>query len=255
MTPRNSRAVAAILALLLGALLWADEASPAVGPPPADGGTPVGAGAEPVGCTSRPGAQVAQGSSSRRLVALSFDDGPSLTQTPQILAILARLHARATFFVEGRHVDGREALLRQMIAAGDEIGNHSFDHPHYPGYRELAATDRRIRAATGFEPCLFRPPYGLIDAAVAAAARQAGLETVLWSIDSHDEHHPGAAAIRATAVRRARPGSIILMHDGGHHPQTVRALPAVISALRSRGFRFATVTELLGGTMRYRSAG
>jgi peptidoglycan/xylan/chitin deacetylase (PgdA/CDA1 family) len=239
--------------LLLGAVPWVAEASPAVGSAPADGGTPVGAGHQPVGCTSRPGATIAQGSGSRHVLALTFDDGPSLRQTPQILAILARLHAVATFFVEGRHVDGREALLRQMIAAGDEIGNHSFDHPPYPGYRELAETDRRVRAATGFEPCLFRPPYGLIDATVAAAARRARLETVLWSIDSKDEHHPGAAAIRATAVGRAQPGSIILMHDGGHHPQTVRALPGMIRALRARGFRFATVTDLLGGSLRYGS--
>jgi peptidoglycan/xylan/chitin deacetylase (PgdA/CDA1 family) len=242
----SSAALAAVLApLAIG------SAGAGARPVASDGGTPVGAGAMPVGCSSRPGTVAADGPRAGDEVALSFDDGPSATQTPAILAMLVRLRARATFFEEGRHVEGREALMRQILAAGDEIGNHSFDHPRYPGYGELASTDRLIRRATGFEPCLFRPPYGLIDPKVAAAARRAGLETVLWDDDSGDDRHPGVAAIRAKAVGQARPGSIVLMHDGGHHPQTVRALPGVIEGLRARGLRFVTVTELLGGRMRY----
>ena len=243
---KGHRATAALATVLLG-LFWINDASPAAVPVGSGGGTPVGAGHDPVGCTSNSGGLAANGSRSRREVALTFDDGPSLVQTPAILATLIRLHAKATFFEEGRHVRGREALMRQILASGDEIGNHSYHHPEYPGYGELAATDRRIRAATGFEPCLFRPPYGLIDPKVDAAARRAHLEVVLWDVDSLDEHHPGVAAIRANAVGLAQPGSIILMHDGGHHPMTVRALPGVIRGLRARGLHFTTVTELLGG--------
>ncbi len=231
--------------IVLGA---AEGVSPA-SPLRSDGGTPVGAGREPVGCTSSPGAVASRGARSRRAVALSFDDGPSPAQTPAILATLDRLHAHATFFEEGRHVLGREALMRQILAGGDEIGNHSFDHRRDPGYGELAATDRLIREATGFEPCLFRPPYGLIGGRVAGAARRTGLETVLWTLDSGDDRHPGVAAIRANVVRRAKPGAIVLMHDGGHHPQTVEALPGIIRGLRARGYRLDTVTELLGGRM------
>jgi peptidoglycan/xylan/chitin deacetylase (PgdA/CDA1 family) len=233
----------------VGALRAAGQARAAA--PGSAGGTPVDA-REPVGCTSPPSGVASRGAGAGRAIALSFDDGPSSTQTPAILAILDRLHARATFFEEGRHVAGREALMRHLIASGDEIGNHSYDHPRYPGYGELASTDRLIRAATGFEPCLFRPPYGLIDAKVAAAARRNRLETVLWSLDSGDDHHPGVAAIRATVLGGAEPGSIVLMHDGGHHPQTVRALPSVVRGLRARGFRLVTVTELLGGRTLYR---
>lgn len=236
-----------------GAILPADRGAASASR--SDGGTAVGAGHEPVGCTSRIGAIASSGSAAGDDVALSFDDGPSLTQTPAILATLERFGAHATFFEEGRHVAGREALMRQILAAGDEIGNHSYHHPRDPGYEELAATDRRIRAATGFEPCLFRPPYGLIDGKVEAAARRNRLELVLWTLDSQDDHHPGVAAIRANAVGGAAPGSIILMHDGGHHPQTVRALPGVIRGLRARGFGFATVTELLGGRMLYAHGG
>ena len=253
------RTVALILSLTAClCLLSIDDAQPASGPagrapPPtagADGGTPVGAGRQVLGCRSRAGAAVSAGPASRGAVALTFDDGPSLAQTPKILAILDRFGAHATFFEEGRHVHGREALMRQILAGGDEIGNHSFDHPRDPGYGELARTDRYIRRATGFEPCLFRPPYGLLDAKVVAAARRAGLQIVLWSLDSQDDRHPGPAAIAANVVAAARPGSIVLMHDGGHHPQTVRALPAVIRGLRRLGFGFATVTQLLGERMR-----
>jgi peptidoglycan/xylan/chitin deacetylase (PgdA/CDA1 family) len=217
-----------------------------------DGGTVVGAGEEPAGCASRPGAIAREGPKSAKAadeVALTFDDGPSRTQTAAILATLDRLGARATFFEEGRHVRGREALMRQILALGDEIGNHSFHHPVDPGEGELAATQAAIRAATGFTPCLFRPPYGELDRAEKAAARADGLELVFWTLDSEDDAHPGVGPIRARVVRRARPGSIVLLHDGGRHPQTVAALAGIVEGLQRRGFRLVTVTELLGGRM------
>jgi peptidoglycan-N-acetylglucosamine deacetylase len=241
---------AAVLAL---GLAGSDVAG--AGAPASDGGTVFGAGLEPVGCTSTPGMEAREGQHSRREVALTFDDGPSSVQTPEILATLESLDAQATFFEEGRHVSGHEALMREILAAGDEIGNHSYHHPKYPGEAELAATDRRIHAATGFEPCLFRPPYGLVDGTVAAAASRNKLEMVLWSIDAGDDHHDAAAALQAHAVHRARPGSIILMHDGGHHPQTPKALPGIIDGLRARGFSLVTVSALLGGRMLYRGGG
>lgn len=239
------RAYALALVVLVFCLFGAEDARPAQ-VSRSDGGTPVGAGREPSGCGSQAGRVVSHGPDRGRDIALTFDDGPSFTQTPAILATLTRLHAKATFFEEGRHVRGREELMNEILASGDEIGNHSYHHPEYPGYGELASTNRRIRAATGFEPCLFRPPYGLIDAKVSAAARRNKLELVLWSLDSEDDHHPGVAAIRANVLAAAAPGAIVLMHDGGHHPQTVRALPGVIRALRARGLRMVTVTALLG---------
>jgi peptidoglycan/xylan/chitin deacetylase (PgdA/CDA1 family) len=242
--------LALLLVLVLVGLIGAEEARPAELSSP-EGATPVGTGHEPSGCNSRAGQVISHGAESGREVALTFDDGPSLTQTPAILATLDRLHARATFFEEGRHVHGREELMSEILASGDEIGNHSYHHPDYPGYGELAATDHRIHAATGFEPCLFRPPYGLIDPKVSSAARRAGLEMVLWSLDSEDDHHPGVEAIRKTTLAGAGPGAIVLMHDGGHHPQTVRALPGVIRGLRARGLRMVTVTALLGQKFRF----
>jgi peptidoglycan-N-acetylglucosamine deacetylase len=240
--------VIACAVFLLGAAGMARTSQAAVFPSPG-GGTI--AGPVPIGCTSEPGRIASRGGSSRRAVALTFDDGPSSVQTPAILATLDRLGARATFFEEGRHIAGREELMVQILASGDEIGNHTFDHPHYPGFGELASTDRLIRRATGFEPCLFRPPYGLLDGSVDSAAVANHLQTALWTFDAGDDHHPPPARIEAHVLADARPGSIILMHDGGRHPQTVRALPAVVEGLENRHFELVTVSALLGGHMIY----
>jgi peptidoglycan/xylan/chitin deacetylase (PgdA/CDA1 family) len=242
---RSARLLGLALAL---ALVLAGAAIARPGP---DGGTVVGASEqEPFGCTSRPGEIVRKGPAvAAGEVALTFDDGPSRAQTPAILETLNRLGARATFFEEGRHVRGREALMRQILAAGDEIGNHSFHHPVDPGEGELASTQAAIRAATGFTPCLFRPPYGELNRTEEAAARANGLQLVFWTLDSEDDTHPGVGPIRARVVRRSKPGSIVLLHDGGRHPQTVEALLGIVEGLRRRGLRLVTVTELLGGRM------
>jgi peptidoglycan-N-acetylglucosamine deacetylase len=242
--PRRVAGAAIVVFLILAA-----AASARVG---FDGGTVVGAGEEPFGCTSSPGAIAREGPKAAKAageVALTFDDGPSSTQTPAILETLDRLGAHATFFEEGRHVRGREALMRQILALGDEIGNHSFHHPVDPGEGELASTQAAIRAATGFTPCLFRPPYGELDRKEKEAATANGLELVFWTLDSEDDTHPGVGPIRARVVRRAKPGSIVLLHDGGHHPQTVQALAGIVEGLERRGLRLVTVTELLGGQM------
>jgi peptidoglycan/xylan/chitin deacetylase (PgdA/CDA1 family) len=217
-----------------------------------DGGTVVGAGKEPFGCTSTAGEIAREGTAAAKAaneVALTFDDGPSRSQTPAILETLERLGARATFFEEGRHVRGREPLMRQILAFGDEIGNHSFHHPVDPGEAELASTQTAIREATGFTPCLFRPPYGELNRTEKRAAIANGLEMVFWTLDSEDDTHPGVGPIRARVVRRTKPGQVVLLHDGGNHPQTVEAVAGIVEGLQRRGFRLVTVTELLGGRL------
>jgi peptidoglycan/xylan/chitin deacetylase (PgdA/CDA1 family) len=252
--PSTPRAIAAAF-FCIAAALGLSLAASATARPGFDGGTVVGAGEEPLGCTAASGAIAREGTRAAKAgdeVALTFDDGPSRTQTPAILETLERLGARATFFEEGRHVAGREALMRQILAAGDEIGNHSFHHPVDPGEAELASTQAAIRAATGFTPCLFRPPYGELDRREKEAARANGLEMVFWTLDSEDDRHPGVGPIRARVVRHAKAGSIVLLHDGGRHPQTVEAIGGIVEGLQRRGFRLVTVTELLGGQMSYR---
>jgi peptidoglycan/xylan/chitin deacetylase (PgdA/CDA1 family) len=199
---------------------------------------------QPVGCTAGPGL-VRNGSRGRKRVALTFDDGPS-GYTPKILKILRHEHAKGTFFEVGAQVPGLASTSRKVIESGNELGNHSMRHESRPGSASMAKTSRRIRKATGFAPCLFRPPGGGYDSRVLGDAHRLGMTTVIWDVDPTDWSTPGAGAIYGRVVGATRPGSIVLMHDGGgNRSQTVAALPRIIHTLHGRGYRFVTVTKLL----------
>jgi len=209
----------------------------------------------PVGCTGGDAGEVRNGPRDRNFVALTFDDGPG-TYTEGFLDVLRGKHARGTFFEIGQEVAGRAETMRRILREGSEIGNHTTHHGSYPGYWDLAATNALIRSATHFEPCLFRPPGGAVNSAVVAAAGEAGLETILWDVDPADWTNPGDDAVYSRVTAAARPGSIILMHDGGgNRSGTLAALPKIIDTLRRRGYRFATVSELLGQRTIYRPYG
>ncbi len=200
-----------------------------------------------VGCTPRSGVHF-NGPRRKRRVALTFDDGPS-AYTSKVISILDRRHAKGTFFELGQEVSGRSAVMRRAIKKGDELGNHTMHH-RFGGVGDMRATSNVIQRASGFRPCLFRPPGGA--GGESGAARAAGMATILWDIDTRDWATPGFSSIYHTAVR-ARAGSIVLMHDGGgFRGQTVAALPRIIGTLRSRGFKLVTVTQLLGGHYIYR---
>ncbi len=208
-----------------------------------------------VGCTGGSAGLVTNGPRDRKLLALTFDDGPG-DYTPAFLDVLRQKHVHGTFFEIGQEVPGREQILRRVLAEGNEIGNHTTHHGSYPGYADLATTSGLIRAATHFQPCLFRPPGGALDSAVLVAAGEAGMRTVTWDVDPADWTNPGSGAVYSRVVGAVQPGSIVLMHDGGgNRSGTLAALPAIIDTLRARGYRFATVTELLGGRLLYRPYG
>ncbi len=208
-----------------------------------------------VGCTGGSAGLVTNGPRNRKVLALTFDDGPG-DYTPGFLDVLREKHVHGTFFEIGQEVPGREGTLRRILAEGNEIGNHTTHHDSFPGYSDLATTSGLIRAATHFKPCLFRPPGGAVDASVIAAAAEAGMRTVTWDVDPADWTDPGSGAVYSRVVGAAGPGSIVLMHDGGgNRSGTLAALPAIIDTLRARGYRFATVTELLGRRLLYRPYG
>jgi peptidoglycan/xylan/chitin deacetylase (PgdA/CDA1 family) len=208
-----------------------------------------------VGCTGGTAQEEFNGPRERRVVALTFDDGPS-AYTEGFLAVLRREHVHGTFFEIGQEVAGREEAMRRILREGSEIGDHTMNHVEYPGYPQIAAAAAHIEAATHFQPCLFRPPGGAVNSAVIAAAGAAGMETILWDVDPADWTAPGSAAVYSRVVGAARPGSIILMHDGGgDRSGTLAALPHIIHTLRGRGYRFATVSQLLGHRLVYRPYG
>jgi len=166
--------------------------------------------------------------------------------------VLEREDVPATFFVEGRNVAGHEELLARMLADGDMIGNHTYPHVDLSkaSAAALAQVDRTqaaIESATGFTPCLVRPPYGRTSKKLLAALARRRLTSTLWSVNPQDFLNPGAAKIKQRVLAAVRPGSIILHHDGGgDRSQTLAAVPAIIRALKARGYELVTVTELLG---------
>ncbi|MGD9734831.1 MAG: polysaccharide deacetylase family protein [Solirubrobacterales bacterium] len=208
-----------------------------------------------VGCSGGSAGMVSSGPSDRPLVALSFDDGPS-EYTDEFLDVLRAKEVPATFFEIGQEMPGREDVMRRILAEGDEIGDHTMNHVELPGYDQIAGAATLIRRYTHFQPCLFRPPGGAVNAGVIATAGALGMRTVTWDVDPRDWALPGSGAIHSNVVANARDGSIILMHDGGGpREETLAALPGVIDALRARGFGFATVSELLGYRLIYRPYG
>jgi peptidoglycan/xylan/chitin deacetylase (PgdA/CDA1 family) len=210
-----------------------------------------------VGCVARGPAVVYGGSSSRREVALTFDDGP-WNDPPSIDFVneLHRLGAPATFFEIGDQIhefDPTGAIERTMLADGDMIGNHTWTHPDMetlsPAAQstELTLTQHAIRSATGFTPCLWRPPYGSVDSGLESLARGLGLLTIYWNDDPRDWSLPGTAAIVQTALQEARNGSIIEMHfGGGPREETLAAIPEIVHALRARGDRLVNLAQMLG---------
>jgi peptidoglycan-N-acetylglucosamine deacetylase len=186
--------------------------------------------------------------SSGGVVYLTFDDGPTPAHTPEILALLARYRARATFFVVGRNAVAYPSLVRREFAAGHGVGNHTFTHASLPGLgrgrleREVGSTNQAIRRATGAPARCLRPPYGAIDSASARRVGAFGLRIVTWTLDSNDWRGLGSTAIAGRVLGRVRSGDVVLMHDGGgNRAQTVAALGAVLSSLSARGFRFAAL--------------
>jgi peptidoglycan/xylan/chitin deacetylase (PgdA/CDA1 family) len=195
---------------------------------------------------------VKHGPRDSQAVALSFDDGPHPVFTHQILEILARYDARATFFPIGLSASGHGDVLAKAAAAGHEVGNHTWSHPYLPdlsaaGLREqIERTSDAVESATGSRPALTRPPYGSLTAEVLDKWTGFDERIVLWDVDSEDWARPGADAIARKTLKEIQPGSVVLMHDsGGDRSQTIQALPAIIEGCLERGYALATVPDLL----------
>ena len=189
---------------------------------------------------------VTHGSRAQRRVALTFDDGPS-RYTPGFVRVLRRYNATATFFVIGGQVAGEARALRGALRYGNEIANHTWDHRGASSL-QLLATNNAVKRATGFRPCLFRRIGGAIGS--VATARALGMSTVQWDVDPKDWTTPGAGLISSRVLRGIRPGSIVVMHDGGGPRwQTLAALPYILRALHRRGYQVVTTSELLGNRL------
>jgi peptidoglycan/xylan/chitin deacetylase (PgdA/CDA1 family) len=171
-----------------------------------------------------------------KVLYLTFDDGPQPIYTPKVLNVLAKHHAKATFFVLGREVAAHPELVDLERSLGHHVGNHTWDHPML-----THLTDARIRQeiSTGVQSKCFRPPFRATDARVLAIAASYHLRQVLWDIDTKDWAKPGAAKIERAILRGAKPGAIILLHDGGgNRSETVAALDRALTTLTAQGYTY-----------------
>jgi len=185
-----------------------------------------------------------------RTVALTFDDGPSAKLTPMLLDILKQRGIHATFFVVGENAAAYPDILKREIAEGHEIGNHSWNHPQLThlsldGIRsQIERTNDAIRAATGHNPTLLRPPYGATSPTLNRwYGKTYGLKVILWEVDPLDWKYRNSAHVESEILKQTKPGDIILSHD--IHATTVAAMPATLDALIAKGYKFVTVSQLI----------
>jgi peptidoglycan/xylan/chitin deacetylase (PgdA/CDA1 family) len=183
-------------------------------------------------------------------IAMTFDDGPSAENTPRLLEILKQRNIKVTFFLIGQNVAAHPDIVRQILADGHEIGNHTWTHPQLSKLSddkvtsEITKTQDAIKDASGYTPTLLRPPYGAITPRQREwIASQFGLNVILWSVDPFDWKRPGSAVVTQRILSQVRPGAIILSHD--IHKQTVDAMPATLDGLIAKGYKFVTVSQLI----------
>lgn len=193
-----------------------------------------------------------------KIVALTFDDGPHPVFTPKILDILAKYHAKATFFVSGNKVEKYPEIVRREVKEGHEVANHTYSHIYGRKLTasklasELEQTDNLIQPITGYKPTLYRPVGGLYNDFIINTAVKNGKLVVLWSWnqDPQDWKDPAASQICSYITKDVRPGNIILLHDWhgtefSQACQTVNALDSILEFLYKNGYKSVTVSEML----------
>lgn len=189
-----------------------------------------------------------------KVVALTFDDGPTAKYAPEVLALLREKAVKATFFVTGQEAEENAALAQAMVADGHELGNHTWTHSDMTlaspekAASEVERTDAVIRAAGHQGEIYFRPPFGKKLFGLPLYLSRHGRTTVTWDVEPESFAEVASSSERITqhVLDRVQPGSIVILHVMYPSRETSRqALPGIIDGLRERGFRMVTVSELL----------
>ncbi|MEB3282653.1 MAG: polysaccharide deacetylase family protein [Lyngbya sp.] len=185
-----------------------------------------------------------------KVIALTFDDGPWPTTTEQILDILRENNIKATFFWVGQALNNFKEIGQKVAADGHVIANHTWNHRyHYHNHsaaaKEIEDTANLIEELIGVQTTIFRPPGGVEDNGLVNYAFTRDYVNIMWSSDSKD-WRSSASSIKQNVLSSAKPGRIVLLHDGGgNRAETVKALPDIIAELKGQGYRFVTIPELL----------
>lgn len=195
----------------------------------------------------------------KKLVALTFDDGPNGKYTTKILDILKKHNIKATFFLVGENVRYYPTITKRIYQEGHIIGNHTYNHVDLtkksPNQmkNQILKTHNIIKKITDTSPKFFRPPYFKDNKSVRKIAKQLGYKTVSCDIDTFDWHSRGVNIIIKRATKLTKNKSIILFHDGRNvkhnynRSQTIKALPKIIKKLKNKNFNFVTLKETLKG--------
>ena len=200
------------------------------------------------------------GPTEKNVIALTFDDGPNFEGSPALLDILYEKGVKATFFVIGIEAEQNPDLVFRMSDFGHDVGNHTYNHIRMnsaspkTSLEEIRMTNAVIESITGVKPRFFRPPGGSCPPAVGSELKKMGMEMIGWTINAEDytefnenfeieeNYQKLADDLAAKVLREARPGAIVLMHNGSK--ETLLALPKIIDGLRAQGYGFVTVSEL-----------
>jgi peptidoglycan/xylan/chitin deacetylase (PgdA/CDA1 family) len=203
------------------------------------------------------GGGITHGPTHSNEVALTFDDGPNVTATLRIMEILDAAKVKGTFFEVGKAIDAEPQITRALYAHGQLLGNHSYHHDQWrwldPRYPELERTQKAFRRAIGVCPAYYRPPHGDRTPFIAHVVKDHHMRIIMWSVSSGDWAEKSARAIARRIVRGAKPGAIILLHDGlDGIPATdrtvlVRALPLILDGLRAKHLDVVGLDQLIGG--------
>jgi peptidoglycan/xylan/chitin deacetylase (PgdA/CDA1 family) len=199
---------------------------------------------------------ICQGLVAQKQIALTFDDGPHPGFTPKILKLLKKYQARATFFVLGQHALRYPQLIKKLVEAGQEVGNHSFTHVRFPcenkavWQQELARTELELDLLGCPRHRLFRPPFSDYNEALLKFLAHIRQRLVLWSVDSADWREPEPLSIAVKILSQVAPGAIVILHDSDetgkvNRQPTVEALGLILPALQTRGYQCVTISELL----------
>jgi peptidoglycan/xylan/chitin deacetylase (PgdA/CDA1 family) len=203
------------------------------------------------------GGGITHGPTRSNEVALTFDDGPNVTATLRIMKILDAAGVKGTFFEVGKAIDAEPQITRALYEHGQLLGNHSYEHDQWrwldPRYPELERTQKAFRRAIGVCPAYYRPPHGDRTPFIAHVVNDHHMRIIMWNVSAGDWAEKSARTIARRIVRDAKPGSIILLHDGlDGLPATdrtvlVRALPLILDGLRERHLDPVGLDALIGG--------
>lgn len=190
-----------------------------------------------------------------KVVAFTFDDGPDVQFTRQILNIFRKVDGKATFFMVGEQIDANEEIAREVHEAGHEIGNHTYSHPDLTtlslekATMELQRMDTRIRELTGMSPSCFRPPFFQINPSLAELAKGAGYAMISacnTGARDWEQPQPSVDYMVAQTKEVTEAGSVFIFHDGyGDRTNTVETVSILVNALHAEGYRFVTISELI----------